>query len=164
MVDEKQSWTNRATEILIDSAAAEYFDRHRSYLRLVLAGNAGGLFAILTIIGTFMGADRYAQLPASLFYIELIYVVGLCGALIGTVTDAWTADQALKIKSMTPATGQIKSGELEHFQTLRSIWKFGAFVALACLIVGTVWALGLLHIAAGSPPLPTLGKDGGGPG
>lgn len=120
-------------------ARRAFGESQRNLMRLLVAGNAGGAIAALSVFGTYLGASRGAPVPVEIFWTLAIFLVGLLGVWFYRVTDIMVYGYvALGIEN----GDSIKANKKAEFARL--IQYFGASIASLCLLVGT--ALGLCQL------------------
>jgi hypothetical protein len=148
MVDEKNDKWVKAAETL-NSEYSRLHDVHRQYLRLVTGGNAGGVVASLSVIGSALGASSGAPIPSTPIHILVIFLVGLAGSLFATVADVET------VKSRVAYLQEIFEHARENRTYLGQValhsksWSVGASIAATALTVGVVWGVSQLYSLTG---------------
>lgn len=117
---------------------------HSSFRRFVTAGNAGGLIATLSLIGTTIGSSE-TQPSVSLptFLTLLVFVVGLvlCGYALWTENVARLA--AAELKRLRAATKSAASSE-QLTEAVNSCQTNTTHSFRASLLAGTLLLAGML--------------------
>ena len=122
------------------------------FSRLLVGGNAGGVIATLSLIGTIIGTSRGDPFPRELFWVLTIFVVGLfsVGCLIaGNVlfSRQYHAEMLSDLKlAMTGKRPGVRGKSFLSFTKLVILPLVLRLVSACCLIAGGVLALLQLYL------------------
>ncbi len=124
----------------------------KRFTRSLVGGNAGGVIAILSLIGTIIGTSRGAPFPRELFWVLTIFVVGLfsVGCLIaGNVLFSRQYHAAMLSDLKLAMTGKRlreRGKSLPYFTKMVILPFVLRLVSAGCLIAGGVLALVQLYL------------------
>jgi hypothetical protein len=93
----------------------------RRLARYVLAGNAGGIISTLGLIGTTFGSASAKTFPEPIFWVLIIFVMGLGASFGEVVFELFTAAQSRKLQKHESGVVSLEERDPKWFRRTQNV-------------------------------------------
>ena len=113
-------------------------------MNVVIGGNAGGLIATLTLLGSIIGLSKTGIAPRALFWTVIPFAIGLAGGVVVRFAD---------LLNELMAYFKVGAGEKFEFDADYARFKkwrlIGSFISIGGLLFGSIFGIIQLWIFTG---------------